>query len=166
MQLMMKGLPFIYQGQEIGMENTDFTSMEEIDDISTIGEYQAALEAGLSPEEAFNAVKKFSRDNVRTPMQWDNSKNAGFTSGTPWLKVNPQYTKINVESQINDKNSVLSYYKNQTLLVLGNFDASEKAVKLEKNCKAMLLSNMEDVEFAGENEIKLKPYQTVSLEVK
>ena len=204
MQFMMKGLPFIYQGQEIGMENTDFTGMEEIDDISTIGEYQTALEAGLSPEEAFNAVKKFSRDNARTPMQWNDSKNAGFTSGTPWLMVNPQYTKINVEFQINDRNSVLSYYKkltalrknesyketivygevvpylenehnlmafyrqgeNQTLLVLGNFNASEKPVKLEKKCKTMLLSNMENVEFAGENEIKLKPYQAVILEVK
>ena len=203
MQFMMKGLPFIYQGQEIGMENTDFTSMDEIDDISTIGEYQVALEAGLSPEEAFRAVKKFSRDNARTPMQWDDSKNAGFTSGTPWLLVNPQYTKINVEAQINDEKSVLSYYKkltalrkneayketivygevvpylenehnlmafyrngeNQTLLVLGNFDNCEKLVKLEKKTVATLLSNMDNVEFLNENEIKLKPYQSVILEV-
>ena len=203
MQFMMKGLPFIYQGQEIGMENTDFTSMDEIDDISTIGEYQVALEAGLSPEEAFRAVKKFSRDNARTPMQWDDSKNAGFTSGTPWLLVNPQYTKINVKAQINDEKSVLSYYKkltalrkneayketivygevvpylenehnlmafyrngeNQTLLVLGNFDNCEKLVKLEKKAAATLLSNMDNVEFVNENEIKLKPYQSVILEV-
>ena len=203
MQFMMKGLPFIYQGQEIGMENTDFTSMEEIDDISTIGEYKTALEAGLSPEEAFNAVKKFSRDNARTPMQWDNTQNAGFTSGTPWLMVNPQYTKINVESQINDEKSVLNYYKkltalrkneayketivygevvpylenehnlmafyrnreNQTLLVLGNFDNCEKIVKLEKKAVDTLLSNMDNVEFLNENEIKLKPYQSVILEV-
>ena len=203
MQFMMKGLPFIYQGQEIGMENTDFKGMEEIDDISTIGEYQTALESGLSPEEAFNAVKKFSRDNARTPMQWNDSKNAGFTSGTPWLMVNPQCTKINVESQINDEKSVLSYYKkltalrkneayketivygevvpylenehnlmafyrqgeNQTLLVLGNFDNCEKLVKLEKKTVATLLSNMDNIEFVNENEIKLKPYQSVILEV-
>ena len=203
MQFMMKGLPFIYQGQEIGMENTDFTSMEEIDDISTIGEYKTALEAGLSPEEAFNAVKKFSRDNARTPMQWDNTQNAGFTSGTPWLMVNPQYTKINVKSQINDEKSVLNYYKkltalrkneayketivygevvpylenehnlmafyrngeNQTLFVLGNFDNCEKIVKLEKKAVDTLLSNMDNVEFLNENEIKLKPYQSVILEV-
>ena len=116
MQFMMKGLPFIYQGQEIGMENCDFTSMDEIDDISTIGEYKTAIEAGLSETEAFNSVKKFSRDNARTPMQWNSEKNAGFTSGTPWLKVNPKYTEINVESQIRNENSVLNYYKKLTLL--------------------------------------------------
>lgn len=203
MQLMMKGLPFIYQGQEIGMENCDFTGMDEIDDISTIGEYQAALDAGLSKEDAFNAVKKFSRDNARTPMQWDDSDNAGFTSGTPWLMVNPKYTKINVKSQIDDENSVLSYYRKltalrkneaykdtivygevvpylenehnlmafyrkgekQTLLVLGNFDREEKAVKLEKKCKANILSNMKNVKLVNDNEIKLSPYQCVILEV-
>ena len=116
MQLMMKGLPFIYQGQEIGMENCDFTGMEEIDDISSIGEYQNALDAGLSKEDAFNAVKKFSRDNARTPMQWDDSDNAGFTTGTPWLMVNPKYKKINVKSQIDDENSVLNYYRKLTAL--------------------------------------------------
>ena len=116
MQLMMKGLPFIYQGQEIGMENCDFTGMEEIDDISSIGEYQNALDAGLSKEDAFNAVKKFSRDNARTPMQWDDSDNAGFTTGAPWLMVNPKYKKINVKSQIDDENSVLNYYRKLTAL--------------------------------------------------
>ena len=116
MQLMMKGLPFIYQGQEIGMENCDFTGMEEIDDISSIGEYQTALDAGLSKEDAFNAVKKFSRDNARTPMQWDDGDNAGFTTGTPWLMVNPKYKKINVKSQIDDENSVLNYYRKLTAL--------------------------------------------------
>ena len=116
MQLMMKGLPFIYQGQEIGMENCDFTSMEEIDDISSICEYQNALDAGLSKEDAFNAVKKFSRDNARTPMQWDDSDNAGFTTGTPWLMVNPKYKIINVKSQIDDENSVLNYYRKLTAL--------------------------------------------------
>ena len=113
---MMKGLPFIYQGQEIGMENCDFTGMDEIDDISSIGEYQTALDAGLSKEDAFNAVKKFSRDNARTPMQWDDSDNAGFTTGTPWLMVNPKYKKINVKSQIDDENSVLNYYRKLTAL--------------------------------------------------
>lgn len=116
MQLMMKGLPFIYQGQEIGMENCDFTGMEEIDDISSICEYQNALDAGLSKEDAFNAVKKFSRDNARTPMQWDDSDNAGFTTGTPWLMVNPKYKIINVKSQIDDENSVLNYYRKLTAL--------------------------------------------------
>ena len=203
MQLMMKGLPFIYQGQEIGMENCDFTGMDEIDDISSIGEYQTALDAGLSKEDAFNSVKKFSRDNARTPMQWDDSDNAGFTTGTPWLMVNPKYKKINVKSQIDDENSVLNYYRKltalrkneaykdtivygevvpylenehnlmafyregekQTLLVLGNFEKEEKAVKLEKKCKANILSNMKNVEFVNDSTIKLSPYQCVILEV-
>ena len=116
MQFMLRGLPFIYQGQEIGMENVDFPSIEDINDISTLDEYQIALDAGLSPKAAFDAVKKFSRDNSRTPFHWDKSPNAGFTTGTPWLMVNPNYERINVASQINDPDSVLSYYKKLTAL--------------------------------------------------
>ena len=116
MQFMLRGLPFIYQGQEIGMENVNFTSMDQIDDISTRDQYKVAIEAGLSPEEAFKVVKHYSRDNSRTPFQWDTSENAGFTTGKPWLMVNPDYKRINVASQINDPNSVLSYYKKLTSL--------------------------------------------------
>jgi len=116
MQFMLRGLPFIYQGQEIGMENVNFTSMEQIDDISTRDQYKVAIEAGLSPEEAFAAVKHYSRDNSRTPFQWDDSKNAGFTTGTPWLMVSPDYKRINAASQINDPNSLLSHYKKLTAL--------------------------------------------------
>ena len=116
MQFMLRGLPFIYQGQEIGMENVNFTSMEQIDDISTRDQYKVAIEAGLSPEDAFAAVKHYSRDNSRTPFQWDDSKNAGFTTGTPWLMVSPDYKRINVASQINDPDSLLSYYKKLTAL--------------------------------------------------
>lgn len=116
MQFMLRGLPFIYQGQEIGMENVNFTSMDQIDDISTRDQYKVAIKAGLSPEEAFAVVKHYSRDNSRTPFQWDTSENAGFTTGKPWLMVNPDYKRINVASQINDPNSVLSYYKKLTAL--------------------------------------------------
>jgi len=116
MQFMLRGLPFIYQGQEIGMENVNFTSMDQIDDISTRDQYKVAIEAGLSPKEAFKVVKHYSRDNSRTPFQWDTSENAGFTTGKPWLMVNPNYKRINVASQINDPNSVLSYYKKLTAL--------------------------------------------------
>ena len=116
MQFMLRGLPFIYQGQEIGMENVNFTSMEQIDDISTRDQYKVAIEAGLSPKEAFKVVKHYSRDNSRTPFQWDDSKNAGFTTGTPWLMVSPDYKRINVASQINDPDSLLSYYKKLTAL--------------------------------------------------
>lgn len=108
---MLRGLPWIYQGQELGMENLPFTSIDEIDDISTLDEYQVALRAGLSKEDALTAVSFFSRDNARTPFQWDASANAGFTTGTPWLRVNPNYTQINAAAQRDDKASVFSYYK-------------------------------------------------------
>lgn len=111
MQFMLRGLPFIYQGQELGMENVDFHSIDEIDDISTLDEYQVALNAGLSEEDALEAVKYYTRDNARTPFQWDDSENAGFTTGTPWLKVNPNYTSINAASQVGVETSVFSYYK-------------------------------------------------------
>lgn len=111
MNFMLRGLPFIYQGQELGMENVPFSSIDEIDDISTLDEYQVALNAGLTPEDALAAVSRFSRDNARTPMQWSGKDNAGFTTGTPWLKVNPNYTSINAADQLNDPDSVRSFYK-------------------------------------------------------
>ena len=97
--VMLRGLPFIYQGQELGMTNVAFHSINEIDDCSTLDEYQVALDAGLTPEAAFKAVVPYSRDNARTPFQWDATANAGFTTGTPWLKVNPNYTGINAAEQ-------------------------------------------------------------------
>lgn len=111
MLFMLKGLPFIYQGQEIGMENMKFTSIDEVDDISTLDEYQVSLDAGLTKEEALKVISLYSRDNARTPFQWSAGKNAGFSEGTPWLGVNPNYTRINLESQINDPDSVFQYYR-------------------------------------------------------
>ncbi len=113
---MLRGLPFIYQGQEIGMENLDFHTIDEIDDISTLDEYKVAREAGLSDEEALAVASAFSRDNARTPVQWDDGANAGFTTGKPWLKVNPNYKQINVQAQVNDEDSVLAFYKKLTRL--------------------------------------------------
>lgn len=111
MYFMLKGLPFIYQGQEIGMENMKFSSIEQIDDISTIDEYHVARNAGCTEKEALSCVSLYSRDNARTPMQWDSSENAGFSAGNPWLNVNPNYKKINVKNQQNDPDSLLSFYK-------------------------------------------------------
>jgi len=111
MLFMLKGLPFIYQGQEIGMENMTFTSIDQVDDISTLDEYQVSLDAGLTKEEALKVISLYSRDNARTPFQWSAGKNAGFSEGTPWLGVNPNYTRINLESQINDPDSVFQYYR-------------------------------------------------------
>ena len=111
MYFMLKGLPFIYQGQEIGMENMKFSSIDQIDDISTIDEYHVARNAGCTKEEALKCISLYSRDNARTPMQWDSSENAGFSSGKPWLNVNPNYNNINVKKQWNDPDSLLSFYK-------------------------------------------------------
>lgn len=111
LNFLLRGLPFIYQGQELGMENVPIASIDEVDDISARDEYRVALEAGLSPEEALKVVAKYSRDNARTPMQWTDEANAGFTTGTPWLKVNPNYPSINAAAQVNDADSVYSFYK-------------------------------------------------------
>ena len=108
--LLLRGIPFIYQGQEIGMQNAVWNSIEEYDDISTKDQYNLAREAGVSNEEALEACGRMSRDNARTPMQWNSQKSAGFTTGTPWLKVNTNYKEINVERQENDADSVLNYY--------------------------------------------------------
>ena len=111
LNFMLRGLPFIYQGQELGMENIPFKSIDEVDDISTLDEYKVALDAGLTPEAALKAVARRSRDNARTPMQWTDGENAGFTDGTPWLRINPNYTAINVEKESGDPDSVLNFYK-------------------------------------------------------
>ena len=109
--LLLRGIPFIYQGQEIGMKNAKWNSIDEFDDISTKDQYQIAREAGLSDREAMEACNRMSRDNARTPMQWTSGENAGFTKGTVWLKINPDYKEINVEDQENNPDSVLNYYR-------------------------------------------------------
>ena len=109
--MMLRGLPFIYQGQEIGMTNCAFPSIEDIDDINSRDEYQVAVRAGCSKEEALKAIERYSRDNCRTPFQWSAEENAGFTSGKPWLMVNPNYTQINAGQQMSNEDSVLSHYK-------------------------------------------------------
>lgn len=109
--MMLKGLPFLFQGQEIGMRNRKFQNIEEINDLHSRDEYRMALDAGMSIEEALEVVSDHSRDNGRTPFQWDDSANAGFTKGQPWLKVNPNFKEVNAESQLEDEHSVLNFYK-------------------------------------------------------
>lgn len=109
--LLLRGIPFIYQGQEIGMRNAKWSSMEEFNDISTKDQYHTAREAGLSNQEALEVCSRMSRDNARTPMQWTSGENGGFTKGTPWLKVNPLFKDVNVEAQEQDPDSVLNYYR-------------------------------------------------------
>lgn len=116
MYFMLRGLPFIYQGQEIGMENIEVRSIDQVDDISAVNQYHTALNAGYSPEEAIRAVSPYSRDNARTPMQWNASPYAGFSTARPWLDVNPNYTAINAAAQEQDENSLLRFYKKLTAL--------------------------------------------------
>lgn len=111
LNFMLRGLPFLYQGQELGMENTVFSSIEDVDDVSSLNQYQVALDAGLAPEDALAVVARHSRDNARTPMQWSDEIHAGFTTGTPWLKENPNYTRINVREQMGRGDSVYHFYR-------------------------------------------------------
>jgi len=119
--VLLRGLPFLFQGQEIGMENCIMNDVSEYNDINTLDQYQMALNAGCSVEEAMACCYENSRDNARTPMQWSDELNAGFSVGTPWMKVNPNYTRINVAAQDKDADSVLSYYKK--LIALRKADA-------------------------------------------
>lgn len=109
--ILLRGIPFIYQGQEIGMTNCIRNDISEYDDISTKDQYQVAIDAGCSREEALRCCYENSRDNARTPMQWTDDENAGFTDGTPWLAMNPNYRQINVREQEARTDSVLAYYR-------------------------------------------------------
>ncbi|QSS98580.1 alpha-glucosidase [Pontibacillus sp. ALD_SL1] len=111
MYFFMQGTPFIYQGQEIGMTNFKFPSIEDFDDVAAKNTYQNMIEEGYTHEEVMNVLWSTSRDNSRTPMQWSQGEHAGFTNATPWMKMNPNYETINVESQQNDQDSILEYYK-------------------------------------------------------
>ncbi|MCC3356325.1 glycoside hydrolase family 13 protein [Bacillus sp. REN16] len=126
---MLQGTPYIYQGEELGMTNVQFDTIDDYKDIETLNMYREKVEAGIDPEEIMQSIYAKGRDNARTPMQWDESENAGFTTGTPWLSVNPNYREINAAKQVEDPNSVFSYYKklielrNQhEIIVYGTYD--------------------------------------------
>ena len=116
MYFLMKGTPFIYQGQEIGMTNVYFDSIDDYDDVAARNLYKDQLEDGISEEDILYTLGKTSRDNSRTPMQWSSEKNAGFSTGKPWLKVNKNYPEINVEKQLQEKDSILQFYKDMIQL--------------------------------------------------
>ena len=111
MYFLMQGTPFIYQGQEIGMTNVQFESIDDYDDVSAKNMYALKRADGVPHEEIMKIIWASGRDNSRTPMQWSAKNQAGFSTGTPWLKVNPNYKEINVEAQQNDPDSILSFYK-------------------------------------------------------
>ena len=109
--LMQRGTPFLMQGEELGYDNRAWLSIDEFNDVQTRGEYNFALDEGFTPEQALAACNRFSRDNARTPMQWDASANAGFTTGTPWLPVHADFAEVNVEAESADPDSVLNWYR-------------------------------------------------------
>lgn len=108
---MMRGTPYIYQGEEIGMTDPDFKSIDDYKDIESHNAYKKLIDGGKSEEEALNIIKKKSRDNSRTPMQWDETENAGFTSGKPWIAINYNYKTINTKKAMADRSSVYFYYR-------------------------------------------------------
>lgn len=108
---LQRGTPYLYQGDELGMTNYPFTSVAEFNDIESVNYYREAIAAGLDPAEAFAALRAMSRDNARTPMQWDDSPHAGFTTGTPWLPVNPNHREINAASQVGVPGSVFEHHR-------------------------------------------------------
>ena len=127
--LSMRGTPYIYQGDEIGMTNVAFESIEDYQDIETLNSWRDAMQKGVDPQNFIKLVHQQSRDNARTPFQWDNTKNGGFSDGKPWLNSNDNFELINVENQEKDKDSVLNFYrkmvkyrKENPTLVYGDYE--------------------------------------------
>lgn len=153
---LQQGTPFIYQGQEIGMTNYPFESIESFNDVAVKTEYQIVKKEGGDVNQLLDKYKMENRDNARTPMQWNNSINAGFTTGKPWFHVNPNCTEINVKQQLNDKFSILSYYKaliqlkkSDLIYTYGKFnmvDAENKQVfaytRTFKNNTVLIVANL------------------------
>ncbi|MBL0385393.1 alpha-glucosidase [Tumebacillus sp. ITR2] len=125
-----QGTPYVYQGEELGMTNVKFDSIDQYKDIETLNMYHEKVhEQGVDPAHVMLTIYIKGRDNARTPMQWDDSANAGFTTGTPWIEVNPNYTEINAKQAVSDPNSIYNYYKrlirtrkDNLVLVYGEFD--------------------------------------------
>ena len=158
----MSGTPYVYQGQEIGMTNYPWTSLDELDDLQSIGKVEEAIAAGDIDgfDEVQQAVRDKSRDNARTPMQWDDSEHAGFTDGDPWLAVNPDYEDVNVAAAEADSDSILHYYRElvdlreaHDVLVYGEYELllpdheSVWAYRMELDDEAVLVAlNFDDTE--------------------
>ena len=131
---MMKGTPYVYQGQELGMTNCPWESLDEINDIESLGNVRQHMANGLlTEEEAVEVMRRTSRDNARTPMQWDDSDCAGFTTGKPWLKINPNYQSVNAAEELKRDDSVFHYYqklislrKQLDVIVDGTYELLEK----------------------------------------
>lgn len=129
MYFMQKGIPFIYQGQEIGMVNADYESAGEFNDVASLNSYHQRIENGMSEKQSLYIMKKATRDNSRTPMQWDSTEYSGFTTSIPWIGINHNYKWLNVEQQEHDKESILCFYK--------------KMIEIRKQHKALIYGTYE-----------------------
>lgn len=166
MYFLMQGTPFIYQGQEIGMTNVHFKTVEEYQDVQSTGLYYSKLEQGMAHEDIMGIIWATARGNSRTPMQWDETVNGGFSSGTPWLAVNPNYKEINVAQQLADEESILNFYKKMIQLkkshdvftygeydlTLDNHPAIYAYTRTLDHEQVLILSNLTDQEVAFELE--------------
>jgi oligo-1,6-glucosidase len=135
------GTPFIYQGEEIGMVNVKYDSIEDYNCCYTVGDYNSMVALGTSPKEAIDIVAPKSRDNARTPYQWNDELNAGFSTGKPWIKVNPRYKDINLKKDLNSDNSIFKYY--------------QKLIKMRKDCPAIVDG---DLQFILEDDEQIVAY--------
>jgi oligo-1,6-glucosidase len=133
----LPGMPYVYQGEEIGMTGVRFSSIEDYNDIAMKNKYKEEVEKGRNPQEVFESLLPLSRDNSRTPMQWDTGENAGFTDGTPWIKVNPNYKAINAEQALVNQDSVFYYY--------------QKLIALRKENDVMVYGDYEDLSEGDEH---------------
>ena len=163
----LRGTPFLYQGQELGLANTAFSSIDDYDDANARGQYVLALKADYTEEEALAVVQAWSRDNARTPMQFDDSEQAGFTTGTPWLPVHEDYALQNVAAEDADEDSVLNWYRrliglreNSNVLLHGDYRElmadSEEVYAYERSCgeeKAVILVNFSENEVSYDEEL-------------
>ena len=145
----LRGIPFIYQGQELGMTNTVFDSIDDVDDISTKNNYRLALEDGLSEKEALKAVNIYSRDNGRVPFPWDSTKYGGFSKVKPWKKPHPQFFRFSAEDEKKDENSVLNYYK--AMIKLRKSEEYSDTLCLG-SIEPMLLENAEIIAYTRKGE--------------
>lgn len=166
---MMRGTPYIYQGEEFGMTNPEYTSINQYRDVESINFYNILINKGVDKEKALEILREKSRDNSRTPVQWNNNKNAGFTSGEPWIPVGNLYKNINAENALNDKDSVFYHYKNLISLrkqhdvisdgsfniILENHDKVYAYTRSYKNTNLIVLNNFygEDTEATIEKEL-------------
>ena len=169
MYFMQQGTPFIYQGQEIGMTNVKYENIDDYNDIKSVGIYNDMIAKGIDKEKALRHLWAVSRDNARTPMQWDASSNSGFSKSNPWIKINPNYRDINVENQLNDKDSILNFYKkmikirkeNEALiygeykLILEDDENIYSYIREFENEKFIIITNLTDkkVEFNYDKEV-------------